>query len=165
MKSDMNVIGVFGNASQADSAINIMTAHGISSADLSLLVSDSGKGHHFKVDKSKSKTAEGIGYGAVLGGLAAGLGVAAAGIASVTVPGAIVIAGPLAVSLAAGTAGAAVGGLTGGLIGLGIPEDEVKLVEKEINSGNILVAAHGLNSQQKTTASNSMKNAGAVRVH
>lgn len=165
MSEDKHVIGVFNNTAKANSAIEKMTAHGISSDDLSLLVNESGKDHHFKVDNNKSKTAEGVGYGAVLGGLAAGLGAVAAGVVSVTVPGAVFISGPLAVSLAAGTAGAAVGGLAGGLIGIGIPEDELKLVEQEIGQGSILVAAHGLSNDQKQYAIDAMNKAGAVRVH
>ena len=117
------------------------------------------------MDSSKSKTAEGAGYGAVLGGLAAGLGVLAAGVASVTIPGAVFISGPLGVSLAAGAAGAAAGGLAGGLIGVGIPEDEVSLVENEIRDGNLIIAAHGLSSQQKDKVIDFMKKASALRVH
>ena len=165
MNQDKHVIGVFKNTAAANTAILSLQETGIPSKDLSLLVNDSGKGHHFSVDSDKSKTAEGVGYGAVLGGLAAGLGVVAAGVASVTIPGAVFVAGPLGVSLAAGAAGAATGGLAGGLIGLGIPEDEVTLVENDINDGNILVAAHGLTSEQKSNAITAMKSSGALRVH
>ena len=165
MDEGKNVIGVFDSTAKANLALEELGTGMIPQNSLSMLVNDSGRNHHFKIDPNKSKTAEGVGYGAVLGGLAAGLGAVAAGIASVTVPGAIFIAGPLAVSLAAGTAGAAVGGLAGGLIGMGIPEDEVKLVEKEIGEGSILVAAHNLTDEQQTYASDIFKNAGAVRVH
>ena len=165
MADDRHVIGVFDNASKADSALQSLTASNIPSQNFSMLVNDSGRDHHFKVDDSKSKTAQGVGYGAVLGGLAAGLGAAAAGLASVTIPGAIFIAGPMAVSLAAGTAGATLGGLAGGLIGVGIPEDEVKLVEKEIGNGSILVAAHNLSSEQQKYTTEAFKKAGATRVH
>jgi hypothetical protein len=163
MNEERHVIAVFDSPAKADLAFGNLDT--IAAENLSMLVNHSGMDHHFKIDETKSKTAEGVGYGAVLGGLAAGLGVAAAGIASVTVPGAIFISGPLAVSLAAGTAGAAVGGLTGGLIGLGIPEDEVKLVEKDISAGSILIAANNLTSEQQIHASEVFKKAGAIRVH
>ncbi len=165
MNTDGHVVGVFKDGMAADMAISQMSNVGISPSNISLLVNENGRNHHFKIDENKSKTAEGAGYGAVLGGLAAGLTAAAAGIVSVTVPGAIFIAGPLAVSMAAGAAGAAVGGLTGALIGVGIPEDEVKLVERELGDGSMLVAAHGLTDAQKKTATESMKSSGAIRVH
>ncbi len=165
MNNDRHVIAVFDSRLKADDAVNSLIYCGFSTEDLSLLVSDNGRSHHFEIDKSKSKTAEGIGYGAVLGGLAAGLGVAAAGIASVTIPGGIFISGPLAVSLAAGSAGAAAGGVAGGLIGIGIPEDEIKLVEKELKEGDILVAAHALNGSEENEVEKIFKNCGAVRVH
>jgi len=165
MSTDQTVIGVFNDARQADMALQNLTAKGVSPEKLSLLVNESGKDHHFRVDESKSKTAEGVGYGAVLGGLAAGLGVLAAGVASVAIPGALFVTGPLGGSLLAGSAGAAVGGLTGGLIGVGIPADEVELVEQEIRDGGILVAAHNLTSAEKTSAIEEFKSGGAVRVH
>lgn len=165
MNENKQVIGVFDSPVKAEAALEILTSSGVDIDNLSLLVNENGRGHHFKVDSKKSKTAEGVGYGAVLGGLAAGLGTVAAGIASVTIPGAIFISGPLAVSLAAGTAGAAVGGLAGGLIGIGIPEDEVTLVEKEIGNGSILVAAHSLSNEQKKLAVNAFTDSGALRVH
>ena len=102
------------------------------------MVSENGKSHHFKIDESKSKTAEGAGYGAVFGGLVAGLGAVAAGLASITIPGALLVTGPLGVALATGAAGAAAGGLTGALVGIGIPEDEVKLVEGDLKEGSFI---------------------------
>lgn len=165
MNQDRQVIGVFNSPFEADAAVENIMSRGIARDHVSLMVNKSTRDHHFKIDSNKSKTAEGVGYGAVLGGLAAGLGTAAAGIASVTLPGALLITGPLAVSLAAGTAGAAVGGLAGGLIGVGIPEDEVKLVEKEIDDGNILVAAHCLTKEHQKTVTDAFRKSGALRVH
>lgn len=165
MSDNKQVIGVFDSSVKADAALESLALDGISRDHLSLMVNEGGRDYHFAVDDSKSKTAEGVGYGAVLGGLAAGLGAVAAGIASVTIPGAIFISGPLAVSLAAGSAGAAAGGLVGGLIGIGIPEDEVRLVERELGDGKILVAAHGLSVDQEKLASDTFKKSGATRVH
>lgn len=165
MNHDKSVVAVFDSPAKADMAFNAMAKGSIPTEKLSMLVNDSGMDHHFKVDPSKSKTAEGVGYGAVLGSLAAGLGVAAAGVISVAIPGSIFITGPLAVSLAAGAAGAAVGGLTGGLVGMGFPEDEVTLVEKEISEGSILVAAHNLSGEEKKYASKIFMDSGATRVH
>ena len=165
MKNDRHVIGIFDNRAKAQSALDSLVDKDIDQSQLSLLVSENGRDHHFEIDKDKSKTAEGVGYGSVLGGLVGGLGAVAAGLASVAIPGALFITGPLAVSLAAGAAGAAVGGLAGGLIGVGIPSDEAKLVEDELGKGSIVVAAHSINSDQESMVSEVFKNAGAVRVH
>ena len=165
MSNDKHVIGIFDNRRKAQSALDSLVERGVSSEKLSLLVSQSGRDHHFEIDKDKSKTAEGVGYGAVFGGLVAGLGALASGLASVTVPGAIFITGPLAIALTAGAAGATVGGLAGGLIGIGIPADEVNLIEEELGKGSIVVAVHSINANEEKMAKEVFKAAEAVRVH
>ena len=165
MKSDKHVIGIFDNRIKAQQALDNLVEQGVTEDKLSLLVSENGRDHHFEVDKNKSKTAEGVGYGAVLGGLIGSLGAVAAGLVSVTVPGAIFVTGPLAVALATGAAGAAVGGLAGGLIGVGVPADEVNLVEKELGKGSIVVAVHSVDASTADLATKIFKNAEAVRVH
>ena len=105
------------------------------------MVSDEGRGHHFNVSSDQTKTAEGVGYGAVLGGLAAAL-------AAVALPGSIFVAGPVAAILAASASGAAAGGLAGGLIGMGIPEDEVTLIEEDVGSGDIVLAVHSIDGEK-----------------
>ena len=163
--NDKHVIAVFDDRTKAQNAVDTLVQRDFDPSKLSLLVSENGRNHHFEVDKNKSKTAEGAGYGAVLGGLVTGLGVVAAGIASVTVPGALLVTGPLGVALATGAAGAAAGGLAGALIGMGIPADEVSLVEGQLKEGSFLVAAHSIDGDEATVATEVFKTAGAVRVH
>lgn len=166
MKSqDRHVIAVFHSTERANFAIDQLVQAGISPAKFSLLVSDSGRQHHFNISDEKTKTAEGAGYGAVLGGLIGGLSAVAAGIASVTIPGVLLIAGPLGAALTAGAAGAAVGGLAGGLAGMGMAKDEVELVERELAEGSILVAVHDLNSEDEGRVEKVFKDVGAARVH
>lgn len=165
MKNDKHVIAVFDNRAKAQNAVDTLVQRDIDPTKLSLLVSENGRDHHFHIDEDKSKTAEGAGYGAALGGMIAGLGAVAAGLVSVTIPGALLVAGPLGVALASGAVGAAAGGLTGALIGMGIPADEVSLVESDLKEGSFLVAAHSINSDEETTAKEVFKDAGAVRVH
>jgi hypothetical protein len=165
MATDRHVIGVFDDRAKAQRALESLVEKNFEPSGLSLMVSEDGRGHHFEVDKNKSKTAEGVGYGAVLGGLVGSLGTVAAGVASVTIPGAVLVAGPLGVALASGAAGAAVGGLAGGLIGVGISEDEVSLVESELKDGSIMVAAHSIDAAKASTAKEVFKKAGAVKNH
>ncbi len=165
MKNDHHVIGIFDNHQKAQNALESVVNTGVDAENLSLLVSQDGRQHHFEVNPDKSKTAEGAGYGAVLGGLIGGLGALAAGVVSVTVPGAILVSGPLAVALASGAAGAAVGGLAGGLVGVGIPADEVNLIETELGKGSIVVAVHSVDSDSADTAKDIFEKSGALRVH
>lgn len=165
MTTDAHVVAIFDDQVKARSALDKLVGHGIDSSKLSLLVGEVGKSHHFEIDSEKSKTAEGAGYGAVLGGLVAGLGAAAAGIVSVTVPGAILVTGPLGVALASGAIGAAAGGLTGALIGIGIPAEEVDLIENDLKDGSFMVGAHSITSEQASAAKHLLEAAGAVRVH
>lgn len=165
MEADRHVLATFDDKIKAQNAIDALIDKGFDTDSLSLMVSDDGKKHHFEVDKNKSKTAEGVSYGAALGALVGGLGAIGAGLVSVAIPGAILVSGPLASALVAGTTAAAVGGLAGGLVGVGIPSDEVELVESEIGSGNIIVAAHSLGNENEATAKKVFKNYGAVRIH
>ena len=158
MEQDRHVVAVFQDRMAADVAMTQLVKSGFSGDDISLLVSDNGRKHHFEVSDTKSKTAEGVGYGAVLGGLVAALAAAA-------IPGSIFVAGPAAALLAAGAGGAAAGGLAGGLVGMGMPKDEAQLVEDEAGSGSIVVAVHSIDDDQKEMAEKIFKTSGANRIH
>ena len=157
MGNDSHVIASFNNRTKSDRAFERLVQTGLRPDQMSLMVSEDGRSHHFEVSDNQTKTAEGAGYGAVLGGLAAGLTAAA-------LPGSIFVAGPLAGALASGAAGAAAGGLAGSLIGMGIAEDEVKLVEEEMGRGDIVVAVHSIDSSQEDKVRNILED-GATRVH
>ena len=59
MSEDNHLIGVFNSTSNADLALEKLSSGSIPQNKLSMLVNDSGKDHHFKVDENKSKTAQG----------------------------------------------------------------------------------------------------------
>lgn len=158
MAEDNHVIGVFQDRIQADAALNALAEAGVPASKLSLLVSSEGRGHHFEVSDEKTKTAEGVAYGAVLGGLVAAL-------AAATIPGSIFVAGPMAALFATGATGAAAGGLAGGLVGLGMAEDEAKLIEDDTARGSIVVAVHSVEDEVADRASDILEQTGATRVH
>lgn len=158
MGSDRHIVATFDNKMKASAAVNALAAEGIREDQVSLVVTDEGRGHHFQITDEQTKTAEGVGYGAVLGGLVAGLAAAA-------IPGSIFIAGPAAALIASAGAGAAAGGLTGGLIGLGIAEDEVKLVEDDLAQGDIGIAVHSIDSDKAERVEKILKDSDAKRVH
>ncbi len=158
MSNDKHVIATFEDAANAKTAANKLQSIGISPQQVSLMVSEGGRGHHFEIADNQTKAAEGAGYGAVLGGLVAGLTAAA-------IPGSIFVAGPAAGAMAAGAGGAAAGGLLGCLTGLGVAEDEAKLVESDVEKGDIVLAIHSIDSDRADDVSNLMKEADAKRVH
>lgn len=134
------VTGVFGSRLQAEEAFDQLERAGISSDQISLVMTDEARGQHFDIRES-SKVDEGTAAGAGIGGLigaVAGI-VASAGV--IVIPGLnLVVAGAIVSSLAGLGAGGLVGGLVGFLVGAGIPEHEAKFFEKEIAKGRVLVA-------------------------
>jgi uncharacterized membrane protein len=93
-------------------------------------------------------SAEGAGFGAVVGSIAGAL----VGLATLTIPGVgpVLVAGPLAVALSGVTgallgagAGALTGGLTAALVDFGFTEDEAGALSEQLQSGRAIVAVAG----------------------
>jgi hypothetical protein len=157
MDNNHSVVAVFDNSANVNRAAEGLKAIGIKNDQVSLLVSEGGRGSHFKISEDQTKVPEGVGYGAVLGGLVAGL-------TALAIPGSIFVAGPVAGAIAAGGVGAAAGGLTGGLVGLGIPEHEAKLVEGDVDRGDIVIAVHQLSSDREEQVERILEESNAKRV-
>src|SRR5262249_57827102 len=75
--------------------------------------------------------------------------------------GLFVAAGPIMAALGGAAAGATLGGITGALVGMGIPEYEAKMYEGKIKQGNILIAVHSENRDERNRAKTIFDNAGA----
>jgi len=136
--------GLFRDRESAERAYECVTTRGYTNKDVSVLMSNDTRTRCFPRDEAVktelgTKAAEGAGVGAVTGaGIGALLvGLAAAGIAVPGLP--IIAAGPLAAAFAGGGAGGAVGAALGALVGYGIPEERVKLYERGINEGGIVM--------------------------
>lgn len=139
MEKPTIITGVFTNVTDADRAIARLHQSGFTSADVSVLTSDSTAANSFAV-KTGSKVGEGAAMGAGIGGALAAIvaGLTAVGVVASGGIG-LVAAGPIVAALAGAGAGAATGGLVGGLIGLGIPEHEAKYYDGVIKKGGVLV--------------------------
>lgn len=142
MRAANYVVGVFRDAEAARSAIDELRVAGFGAHDVDLLMpdlADSGP------RTAETKAAEGTATGAVLGGLLGGLGGWLVGLGAIAIPvvGPVVAAGAFATMLAGAGAGLGVGAIAGGLIGLGIPEEEARWYEQEVEAGNTLVAVRG----------------------
>lgn len=143
------VTAILRSRAAAQDAFTRLESAGINESQISLVMTDAARGTHFNL-RDSSKVDEGAAAGAGVGGiLGAIVGmVASAGV--IVIPGLnLVVAGALVTGLAGLGAGGFVGGLVGGLIGSGIPEHEAKLFEKEIQSGNVLVAVQTTSSEQE----------------
>ena len=145
----MTTIGVFTTHASARAAIDDLRTMGVSDTDISYLYTnidgDIKDGH------SDSKLGEGTSAGATAGAVLGAI--AGFAVANLVLPGVgtLLVAGPIATALgltgvAASTAagamtGLAAGGLIGALVNLGVSEEDAKLYEDLVRSGNVLVVA------------------------
>ncbi len=147
---------------QAEALVTKLTNSGFSSRDISVLFPDKTGTKDF-AHEHNTKAPEGAVAGASAGGLlGGGLGVLV-GVGALAIPGLgpFIAAGPLLAGLSGIAAGAAVGGVAGALVGMGIPEIEAKQYEGKLRGGNILVSLHTESGEERTKATEVMKQYGA----
>jgi hypothetical protein len=157
------VTGIFKSRTSAEQALTQLETIGVTEDQISLIMTDESRGSKFKFVES-SKADEGAATGAGLGGLLGTIagGLMAAGV--IAIPGINLVAtGALVSALTGLGAGALTGGLVGGLIGAGIPEHEARVYEKEIKSGNVLVAVETKSQDQKKMVEDVFNKANAFR--
>lgn len=144
-----HVTAVFESRLEAEKALTRLEGVGVRENQISILATDEARNRHFAI-KNTTKAEEGAAAGATLGGLAGAVLAATASAGALAIPGLnLVVSGYLIAALAGLGAGATAGGAVGALIGLGFPENEAKLIEDELHSGNILVAVRPANGEQK----------------
>lgn len=157
-----SVIGIVDTQEAAERVVETLQRAGMPSDDISVLLPDQSKTRSF-AHEHNTKAPEGAAAGAGAGGLIGGTLGVLAGIGVLAIPGLgpFIAAGPLMGALSGAAAGAAVGGVAGALIGLGIPEIEAKRYEGHVKGGNILIAVHVRDGDQKDLAERTLKDAGA----
>lgn len=145
------VLGIFGERSSAEDAIDSLKNAGFNPKDISIIMKDSEIAHEMAASTGSS-IADGAVSGATTGGILGGVAGLLVGLGAITIPGigALLVGGPIATALglsgAAGSTltgvltGAVAGGLVGGLIGLGLPEEDARIYEDRIKEGAILLA-------------------------
>jgi uncharacterized membrane protein len=131
------VVGLFRSREQAEEAIRELIARDYDEREISLVSRDGESerdNENTKMGFNEQNLADGTATGGAVGGIAGLL----AGAGALLIPGIgpIIAAGPLAGALT----GIVTGGIAGGLIDYGIPEEEGRRYEKEIERGSILVA-------------------------
>jgi hypothetical protein len=165
MAKNTAAFGIYKTREQAEGAVDVLTANGFRSTDISVLMPENVGTKDFAHEKSTKApegAATGAGTGAVLGGT---LGLLA-GIGALAIPGVgpLIAAGPIMATLAGAGAGGAAGGMIGALIGMGIPEFEAKRYEGRVKSGHILLSVHCDDSDWTKKAKDILERTGAEDV-
>jgi uncharacterized membrane protein len=131
------VVGLFRSREQAEEAIRELIARDYDEREISL-VSRDGESERDDENKKMGFEEQNLADGTATGGAIGGIAGLLAGAGALLIPGIgpIIAAGPLAGALT----GIVTGGIAGGLIDYGIPEEEGRRYEREIERGSILVA-------------------------
>src|SRR5256885_4919174 len=160
--SQTSVFGIVKSYSQAEQLVEELQAEGFPASEISVLLPDS-EGRHDIGHVKATKAPEGATTGATAGGVTGGVLGLLAGIGALAIPGIgpFIAAGPLMAALSGAAIGAGTGGLVGALVGMGIPEVEAKRYVDKLKSGNYLIAVHVRDGDEKDTAKEIFKSAGA----
>ena len=131
------VVGVFESRARAQEAVGELRRAGFREDEIGVLTRSDAD---VITDPTHTRWEEGTGLGAAAGG-ATGLSLGMAVAAGLMPPlGPVLAGGTLVALLASAGTGAAVGSVVGGLVGLGVPEEDAKWYEGELNAGRVLVA-------------------------
>src|SRR5437763_4572071 len=143
------VTGVFKTRVAAEAAVDAIIKRGYTRDDISVLMSDATKSKEFAIETG-TRAADGLGYGAAVGGAVGAVLAAIAAVGTnIVLPGiGLVVAGPLAAALAGAGAGGAAGGLVGALIGAGIPEHRAKVYDASLRAGGILIGVEAKTDEE-----------------
>jgi hypothetical protein len=134
-------VGVFADRAAADRAIAELRAAGYRDDQIGLVAKDP-SGRTVKTDGSgakETKAGEGAAIGAGVGaaaGAAVGVGVLAG---VIPVIGPVLALGTLGTVLLNAAGGAAIAGIAGALVGWGVPEEDAKYYEGQVQAGRYLV--------------------------
>lgn len=123
------ITAIYETHTAANQVLDKLLNAGFDAGSISVMMS---KATHERFYTTGEATAAwGAGIGAVLGGLTA---------LAVAPPFGLFVAGPLLTILGGTAVGAAGGGLLGGLLGLGVPEDEARRFERQLEQGGVVLA-------------------------
>jgi len=134
------ITGLFDSETTAEAAVSQLKQIGYGQNEITIVMKDRAAASEFAHDTG-SRTMEGVGAGAAIGGTIGAVLAGLLAIGSVTIPGVgLVAAGPLAAMLAGAGAGGIAGSLVGWLTSLGIPEDVAPYYEQGLTNGGVVVA-------------------------
>jgi len=152
------VVGVFTDRTQAERAIQELERAGFSEKQIGFIRRDGGtdRDRPGKTDDKGASVATGAVSGGVLGGI---LGAAA----SLLIPGfgPAIAGGILAATLGGVAIGAAAGGIIGALTKMGVPEEEARYYQGELEAGRMLVTVRTADPQEQRKAMDILRQHGA----
>ncbi|HYH68846.1 MAG TPA: general stress protein [Urbifossiella sp.] len=132
-------VGVFQSREAAERAVADLRSAGYRDDQIGLVARDA-RGNTVRTGANgETNAAEGAAIGAAAGAGAMALGSLAVTFGVIPVIGPILAVGPLAAALISAGAGAAAGGVAGALIGWGVPEEDAKYYEGEVQAGRFVV--------------------------
>ncbi len=135
-------------------------------SSISLVTNDANNQYSHFLDKDYTPredavtAGEGLGFGALVGGLTGIL----VGLAALTVPGIglAIAAGPIVGALTGALAGAVTGGIVGALVKSGVPEDEAPYYAEGIRRGGTLVS---IETEDTLRAADIINRYGSINIH
>jgi Heat induced stress protein YflT len=134
------VVGVFDERAAAEQAVQELHRLGFDDDQIGFVVREPGPAPSDETvpDEGDRDTGAEVAKGAATGTLVGGI---VGGLASALIPGIgpVVAAGVLAGVLSGAAVGAAGGALLASLVGLGIPEEEARYYEREVQAGRAVV--------------------------
>jgi hypothetical protein len=135
------ITGLFQTEAVAETAVRQLKTMGYGSNEITIIMKNR-EGAEVLAHETGSRTMEGIGEGAVIGGAIGAILFGLLGAAgAVLIPGIGLVAAGAA---AAAWAGAGIGGVAGGVIGwlvnIGVPNDVAAYYERGLNEGGVVVA-------------------------
>lgn len=144
------VVGVFENVSYAQDAVRNLRDQGFTEDEIGVI------GRHSNEVKAAAEMNESAAGAGAAAGAMAGAGVGALwglGIIAGALPaiGPVIAGGALASILASAAGSAAVGGVVGALAGLGVPEEDAKFYDTEMQSGRTIVTVRAGSRAEEAT--------------
>jgi hypothetical protein len=134
------VTGLFDTEANAEAAVSQLKNMGYGQNEITIIMKDRGAADSLAHDTG-SRTMEGVGAGAAIGGTIGAVLAGLLAVGTVTIPGVgLVAAGALAAMLAGAGAGGITGGLIGWLASAGIPDDVAPYYERGLHEGGVVVA-------------------------
>lgn len=147
---------LFPNRECAEKAHDALVRRGFTEQEISVAMRQEGEPTPTPpLDKSDAgervgaKAAENSAKGAAIGGTAGALIGVLAAATSVVIPGiGIILAGPIAAGIAGLAAGGVAGGVAGALVGSGVPEEDARTMEHDLEGGRILLAVRARSQRE-----------------
>jgi uncharacterized membrane protein len=168
------VFGIFTDRDNAEDAIEDLKTAGYDAKEISIMMKETEEANRI-ADNTGANVTEGAVTGATTGGVIGAIAGLLVGVGAIAIPGvgAFLVGGPIAAALgltgAAATTvsgaatGALAGGILGALMGLGVPEEDARAYEEEINRGAVLIAVP-TRAKHEEEARDILEDNGAERV-